>query len=124
MCCGIPDGGLDPNLPQPGDVLTTSTTEISSVMGSGTLPDAPEPIRSYCGIRNPDGIDFKLVGNQEQEAEYGEFPWMVAILDNNYTPRSPNKKLLLCGGSLITPRVVLTVAHCVYRLVSLNKNSF
>lgn len=121
MCCGIPDGGLNPDLPQPGDNVTPSTTGTTSnpVTGPGTLPVTQETIKSFCGIRNPNGIDFKITGNKEHEAEYGEFPWMVAILDNNYTPGTPDKRLLLCGGSLITPNVVLTAAHCVYQLVAL-----
>lgn len=117
VCCGIPPGGLDPNLPQPGDTITPSTTEepVTSPTGPGTLPATPAPVRSFCGIRNPDGIDFKITGNKDNEAEYGEFPWMVAILDNNYVAGTPDKRLLLCGGSLITPNVVLTAAHCVYK---------
>lgn len=43
-----------------------------------------------------------LNGNQ---AEFGEFPWMLGILDG---------KKYRCGASLIHPQVALTAAHCVY----------
>lgn len=117
VCCGVPAGGLDPNLPQPGDTISppTTTSTISPNNGPGPLPVTQAPARSFCGIRNPNGIDFKITGNKDNEAEYGEFPWMVAILNNNYVPGDPEKRLLICGGSLITPNVVLTAAHCVYK---------
>ncbi|KAJ8921968.1 hypothetical protein NQ315_008605 [Exocentrus adspersus] len=69
---------------------------------------------SYCGIRNENGIDFKISGDSDNEAEYGEFPWMVAILNKNTNP-APDENFSFCGGSLISPSVVLTGAHCVYK---------
>lgn len=43
-----------------------------------------------------------------------EFPWMVAILKRSvYTQ---NDFIYKCGGSLIHPSVVLTVAHCVHNV--------
>ncbi|KAJ8971754.1 hypothetical protein NQ314_000571, partial [Rhamnusium bicolor] len=109
VCCKVPEGGLDPNLPQPGAPIPTTTTTENPEVDQG-IPPVPTP--SFCGIRNPEGIDFKITGNNDNEAEYGEFPWMVAILKNNYDP-SVDKSLAFCGGSLINPSVVITGAHCV-----------
>jgi kallikrein len=75
-----------------------------------TNPNAPPPstIAKRCGMRNVNGIDFTLVGNNNNEAGFAEFPWMVALLVSD--------RECLCGGSLIHPRVVLTGAHCVFNI--------
>lgn len=84
----------------------TSTTEKNT--------DNEISTNNKCGIRNIKGVDFQLKGNFDNEAEYGEFPWMVAILRKNYNP-SEDENLAICGGSLITTSVVLTGAHCVHK---------
>nr|AAO24923.1 SD23103p [Drosophila melanogaster] len=68
-------------------------------------PDHPEG----CGYQNPNGVGFKITGAVNQEAEFGEFPWMLAILREE-----GNLNLYECGGALIAPNVVLTAAHCVH----------
>ncbi|KAH8249097.1 hypothetical protein KR032_005835 [Drosophila birchii] len=69
------------------------------------LPETPEG----CGYTNPNGVGFKITGAVNQEAEFGEFPWMLAILRED----GP-LNLYECGGALIAPNVVLTAAHCVH----------
>ncbi|KAJ3667049.1 hypothetical protein Zmor_002458 [Zophobas morio] len=74
------------------------------------------PKKNGCGYRNPDGVGYHLIDNVDNEAQFGEFPWVTAILhkDPDYF-----RYVYKCGGTLIHPQVVLTVAHCVA-----NGNSF
>lgn len=60
-----------------------------------------------CGFRNADGVGFRITGNTEGESEYGEFPWMVAILKEELAAEQV-LNVYQCGGSLIHPSVVLT----------------
>ena len=70
-----------------------------------------------CGARNRQGLVAKVVGMQQMEqpdvndngqkySQYAEFPWMMAILY-----QSNSVKKYRGGGSLIHPKVVITVAH-------------
>jgi len=67
-------------------------------------PSKPEG----CGSRNPEGVDFQITGGKDNEAQFGEFPWMVALLREE-----GNTEKYQCGAALIHPQVVLTSAHCV-----------
>lgn len=79
-------------------------------------PTATEPPRAAdkytCGGRNADGLGFRITGNQQGESEYGEFPWMLAVLREDKVMDS-TLNVYECGGSLIAPNVALTAAHCV-----------
>ncbi|CAF4940063.1 unnamed protein product [Pieris macdunnoughi] len=69
-------------------------------------PDPNKP--SGCGYSNPNGLDFQVTGGNGNEAQFGEFPWVVALLDalnGSYVG----------VGVLIHPQVVMTAAHIAYR---------
>ena len=79
-------------------------------------PPTPKPPaeREGCGKRNPKGVGFRITGAKDHEAQFGEFPWMVALLREESIEGNPKKLLIYqCGAALIHPQVVLTSAHCV-----------
>jgi len=60
--------------------------------------------KCYCGVPNGD-VDTNRVVNGD-DAKTGEYPWMAGIHDNVLN-------FIICGGSLISNRHVLTAAHCL-----------
>jgi len=49
---------------------------------------------------------------QDAETQFGEYPWMAAILEKKYLAGQWVLQFL-CGASLVWPSVILTAAHCV-----------
>ncbi|XP_023035635.1 phenoloxidase-activating factor 2 isoform X2 [Drosophila willistoni] len=83
--------------------------DLPNKQKNSDVPLTPSETPNGCGYQNPNGVGFKITGAVNQEAEFGEFPWMVAIL------REENKlNLYECGGALIAPDIILTAAHCVH----------
>lgn len=101
------DGVLTATEPSSG--YSTTRKYIGDVLTSTVVPSVHEPSNTEhsCGLRNEEGVGFRITGNMDGEAEYGEFPWMVAVLKEE---EAVDKILnvYVCGGSLIHPLAVLT----------------
>merc|ERR1712080_599790 len=102
ICC--PLKGSSEDLEKP-DVETADTG----------LPGPLFPSVTNCGDRKDNGA--QIVGGKE--AEEGEFPWAALLGQTRKKRKRLNGKWIgynetrwSCGGILITPKVVLTAAHC------------
>ncbi|XP_047518510.1 phenoloxidase-activating factor 2-like isoform X1 [Pieris napi] len=82
----------------------------SRLITTGTVTPPPlPPKRPGCGWSNPGGYAFRDSSNTH--AEFGEFPWMVALMREVSQNQGWDPKDYLGGGTLIHHSVVMTVAH-------------
>ena len=85
----------------------------------------PEPFKSRCGRRNSYGLGVRIQNYADDEAQFGEWPHMCAILrreiisggDDGYSQQQQEAEeevmVFQAGASLISGGVVLTGAHKV-----------
>ncbi|KAL9930757.1 phenoloxidase-activating factor 2 isoform 1-T1 [Glossina fuscipes fuscipes] len=97
-----------------GDVCiyNEACCDLPNKRTKSVIPALPPEPHDGCGWRNQNGVGFKISIKQD-EAEFGEFPWMLAILRVEENGDNDVIFLYECGGSLIAPNVALTAAHCV-----------
>ncbi|CAH4034500.1 unnamed protein product [Pieris brassicae] len=82
----------------------------SRLVKTGTVTPPPMPEKKAgCGWSNPGGYTFRDSSNTH--AEFGEFPWMVALMRKVNQNQVWDSKDYLGGGTLIHHSVVMTIAH-------------
>lgn len=95
----------------PSGFDTTTSKHVGEYVSTSTARPSehkPPPITEFsCGLRNEEGVGFRITGNMDGEAEYGEFPWMVAVMKEEEAADTI-LNVYVCGGSLIHPLAVLT----------------
>ncbi len=81
-------------------------SEATASTGLAELAQGPSGAGG-AGGQDPAGI----VGGTDVRIE--QFPWQVALVQEIEDGRGRTRPVFICGGSLLTPTIVLTAAHCV-----------
>ncbi|XP_045114078.1 phenoloxidase-activating factor 2-like [Portunus trituberculatus] len=89
------------------------TEEVCCVqVDENAPPSTPPLVTPSCGQRNLLGVGSTFEGLEEQQSQYGEFPW-TAVVFTEHLLDGFSFQIFTAGGSLVHKRLVLTVAHAV-----------
>ncbi|XP_074594817.1 phenoloxidase-activating factor 2-like [Brevipalpus obovatus] len=73
-----------------------------------------QPYIPKCGIRNPGGLNSRILSpDVKGESDFGEWPWQAIILKEEQDKEGKTLKVFQCGATLIDSYHVLTAAHSV-----------
>ncbi|GFQ85352.1 phenoloxidase-activating factor 2 [Trichonephila clavata] len=110
VCCQIYFGGNTEDVDDGNYYPVATPPPEPSIPYPPRFPNKPKP-NDVCGVKKVYGIQGRLKQLQYSAdvSEFGEYPWQVAILKKVVG----DKNLYLCGGVLISPQWIATVAHCI-----------
>ncbi|KAK8754391.1 hypothetical protein OTU49_015998, partial [Cherax quadricarinatus] len=115
----LPDGSCsDPDHvcclpPEDGTFQRSNNSEtITTTTATTTTPSPREEVAPSCGTRNSDGVRARILGFHGGESQFGEFPWVSAVLTIEQLMGKTIRRFV-GGGTLIHPRVIVTAAHKV-----------
>nr|CDF32001.1 serine protease [Macrobrachium rosenbergii] len=109
ICCNLPEAERSAGI-VPGTTFPSTTTTRPRPRPMNEKVE--ETVLPSCGTRNTQGIAVRVLGFRQGESQFGEFPWVVAILRQELMMERP-VHLFVGGGTLVHPRIVITAAHKV-----------
>lgn len=99
--------------PRPLPVPVSQPHPSGSYISPSNHLTPARPSYGQCGARNAVGIHGRVqnLNYHEASAEFGEYPWQVALLKRI----GPQDSLYVCGAVMITSEWIVTAAHCIKR---------
>ncbi|ETN65705.1 hypothetical protein AND_002518 [Anopheles darlingi] len=98
---------------KPMNVLPPVVVPASNITADDIAPLSENFVYTLCGQRAKNGLIPQKMRDQQDRAEYGEIPWMVAVFQMLTNDDGTPSFRYCCNGALISDRAVLTTAHCV-----------
>lgn len=66
-----------------------------------------------CGKRHKCGLDRRIARpDREMEADFGEWPWHIMILEEVRTANNRLRYKFVCSGAIINRKAILSMGHC------------
>lgn len=96
-------------------IAATNPSTVESIEYETESPEENDHPKKTHSSWNKNGVGFKVINAIDGEAQYGEFPSMIAIFKKEVSINGEINLVFHCGGSLLEPNVIITAAHCVIK---------